>query len=826
MLEEIREVFSTADFMPHGHCYLWKPPLVALHVASDTLIGTAYVIISLTLWQLVRRIRLPFSPMILSFGVFIGACGLTHYMEILTLWIPEYWISGEVKAITAIASVATGAYLLGARPTIVKVTESARVSEERRVQLEVKNRELEALYARVKQLDEAKTRFFANASHELRTPLALVLGPVEKVLAGDLPPGAREDLGTARRNARVLLRHVNDLLDAARLEEGRLPLRPAPADVAAILREVVGQFAAVAHDRHVAVDVDAPAALAAEVDALQLERVLANLVGNAFKYVPDGGRVRASASARDGRVLFAVEDDGPGIAPDMREAVFERFRQDPGRPSRFGGAGLGLSIARDLVALHGGEIRVRDSALGGARLEVELPRAGPAARGREGPPGVAGREEGSGPGGAAAELAAELRARHQERAPAAAGAGAPVLVVEDHPDARRFVAEALSADFRVETASDGREGIEKAEALRPDAVVTDLMMPGVPGETLVRELRARPALAEIPILVLTARGDQQQRNALLREGASDYVTKPFDPDELRARVRNLVSVRRARALLAAELDARGGDLETLSAELARRKRELEVSLDAARVAREHAERASRVKGTFLALVSHELRTPLTSIQLGIATLRAGRDGPLKPAQAAAADRLARGAQRLLGLVESLLEYTRIESGRIVVRPEPVDLGALAAEVVEDVLPQAQRKLLALSLSRPPEMPRVETDPRLLRLVVVNLVANAVKYTEAGSVRVEVRHGPDGHALDVRDTGPGIPDAERARMFEPFEQLSPGTGAGGIGIGLPLVKGIVDALGGGIEVESKVGAGTRVTVRLPQRAAARATSDQA
>jgi signal transduction histidine kinase len=812
MLDALREYFSTADFMPHGHCFLWKPPLVALHVGSDALIGTAYVVISLTLWQLVRRIRLPFSPMILAFGVFIGACGLTHYMEILTLWEPQYWLSGDVKALTAVASVATGAYLLRARPTIVRVTESARVSEERRVELEVKNRELEALYAQVKQLDEAKTQFFANASHELRTPLALVLGPVEKLLASDLPPGAREELELARRNARVLLRHVNDLLDAARLEEGRLGLHRAPADLAAVLRAVVEQFAGVARDRRVAVSVGAPAALPAEVDASQIERVLANLLGNAFKYVPDGGRVRASASAVGGRILLAVEDDGPGIAPEMREAVFERFRQDPGRPSRFGGAGLGLSISRDLVALHGGELRVRDSDLGGAQLEVNLPLSSAPGAGAGAP--AAG---GAAPAVTAADLADELRGRGRQPEPAIAPrTGAPVLVVEDNPDARRYVAEALVAEFRVETASDGREGIEKAEALRPDAVVTDLMMPGVPGETLVRELRGRPALADIPIIVLTARADQRQRNALLREGASDYVTKPFDPDELRARVRNVVAVKRARAVLAAELDARSGDLEALAAEVARRKRELEGALEAARIAREQAERASRVKGTFLSLVSHELRTPLTSIQLGIATLRSGRDGTLTERQAAAADRLERATARLIGLVESLLEYTRIESGRLVVRVEPVDLGAVASDVVEDVLPQAQRKLVALSITRPQKMPPVETDPRLLRLVLVNLVVNAVKYTDAGQVHVEVSHARDGYAFEVRDTGHGIPDEECARMFEPFEQLTPGTSAGGIGLGLALVKRILDALGGTIQVESKLGAGTRFVVRLSPR----------
>ncbi len=143
MTEFLRKVFLSNEYMPHGHCFLWNPGLVWLHVASDGLIGTAYLVISLTLWHLVRKIRVPFSPMILAFGMFIGVCGLTHYMEVFTLWVPDYWLSGAVKAVTAAASVATGAYLFQASSAIIGVSREARVAEERREQVEVARRELE-----------------------------------------------------------------------------------------------------------------------------------------------------------------------------------------------------------------------------------------------------------------------------------------------------------------------------------------------------------------------------------------------------------------------------------------------------------------------------------------------------------------------------------------------------------------------------------------------------------------------------------------------------------------------------------------------------------
>ncbi|BDG02633.1 hypothetical protein AMOR_16290 [Anaeromyxobacter oryzae] len=819
MLAALRDYFSTSDFMPHGHCYLWKPPLVALHVTSDALIGTAYVVIAMTLWGLVRRIRLPFSPMILAFGIFIGACGLTHYMEIWTLWDAQYWISGAVKAVTAIASVATGAYLVRLRPAVVAVSRSAQLSEERRVELEVKNRELEALYARVKDLDDAKTRFFANASHELRTPLALVLGPVEKLLAGELGETARAELTVVRRNARRLLRHVNDLLDVARLEEGRLPVRRQPADLAALVRDVATQFEALARERRVALEVEAPATLTLAIDAEKIDRVLANLLANAFKFAPDGGRVRAGLAIEGRDAIVTVEDDGPGIAPELREAVFERFRQDPGRPSPTGGAGLGLAIAREFVELHGGRIHVEDAPAHGARLVVSLPLAPGGAPPDAAAPAGAAPASRTGP-----ELADELRAaRGANDPPAPSGPpDAPaVLVVEDHPDALRGVAAALAPEFRIVTASEGGEALQKAEALRPDAVVTDLMMPGVPGDALLAELRRRPALVHTPALVLTARADDEARVRLLEAGAQDYVVKPYRAEELRARVRNLVAAKRSRDVLARELDGRTGDLDVLVSELARRKRELEITADAARVAREQAERASEVKSRFLGLVSHELRTPLTSLKLGVAGLRAG---PLDERQAATVERLARATTRLLALVESLLEYTRVESGRLVVSREAVDLAAIAADVVEDVLPQAQQKLLALSIAPGPAAPPVESDPRLLRLVLTNLVMNGVKYTERGAVLVALGHGPGGHWVEVRDTGGGMTVDEQGRALRPFEQLGTPRAGGGVGLGLALVKGVVEALGGSLRIESAPGAGTTARVELPPPDRASRTSD--
>jgi signal transduction histidine kinase len=817
--ELLRDIFTGAWYMPHGHCYLWKPGLVWLHAISDALIGAAYLLISLVLYVLVRRIRLPFSTMVFAFGAFIGACGLTHVIEVWNVWNSAYWLAGWVKAGTAAASVLTGAYLVKARPAIVAVADAARLSEQRRVELEAKNRELEALSARLREADELKTQFFANVSHELRTPLSLILGPMERLLSAQgLPAESREELQVVERNARLLLRHVNALLDVAKLEAGAMRPVYSELDLAALVRLGASNFDSFARERRITFDVQVPDTLRAQIDAEKLERVLINLLSNAFKFTPVDGRVLCALEAREGSARLVVEDSGPGVPVSMREAIFERFRQVEAGPNRqFGGTGLGLAIARDFVRLHGGAVQAEEAPGGGARFVVELPL--------EAPEGATVQAEPMGaPEARAAEAAATAEGLRAEAAPAPeaamlAPANAPaVLVVEDTPELRNLVARTLGQEFRVEVAQDGEEGLRKAEALRPDVIVTDIMMPRMSGDALVREVRARAELDAIPILLLSARADDALRVRLLSSGAQDYLVKPFLAAELTARVRNLALLKRTRDTLQGELKATSGNVEVLARELALRKRQLEAALEAAQAAREEAQKSSDFKSTLLRLLSHELRTPLSVIHLNLHLLGREREA-LSERNRALIEKLIRGTARLQHLMETILEYTRLEAGRMVLTVSQVDVGTLAREVAEEYRPEAQRKLLALELRLPPQAVVVETDARLLQIALLNLVSNAVKYTEQGSVALSVEARPDAVRLAVQDTGRGIAPEDRERIFEPFQQLEDlkHKGSPGLGLGLGLVKQLVGALGASLSLDSEVGQGSTFIVTLPTRA---------
>ncbi len=278
-------LFAVNGFIPHGHCYLWKPGLVWLHLLSDLSIALAYVAISGTLAYLVYKTRqeIPFHWMFLAFGSFIVACGSTHFMAVWTLWHPTYWLSGSLKVVTAVASVTTAIMLPFLVPQALDLVESAKLSEERRSHLEVANNRLESLNEQLKEVDQLKTQFFANVSHELRTPIALILGPVEKLLhQTNLDQEHHLDLELVHRNARLLLKQVNDLLDVSKLEAGRMVPTYEQIDVAQLVRLTAANFDGLAQEKQIIFTLDVPETLQAQVDGAKVQRILLNLISNAF----------------------------------------------------------------------------------------------------------------------------------------------------------------------------------------------------------------------------------------------------------------------------------------------------------------------------------------------------------------------------------------------------------------------------------------------------------------------------------------------------------------------------------------------------------------
>ena len=433
------------------------------------------------------------------------------------------------------------------------------------------------------EIDRAKTTFFSNISHEFRTPLTLMLGPLEELLA---KPGAASDadrklIEITHRNGLRLLKLVNALLDFSRIEAGRFQISPQPTDIAAFTAELAALFRSAIETVGLQLEVDCgPAPLIAEIDRDMWEKVVMNLLSNAFKFTFSGAIRVTVREAQDGGVEMSVADSGIGIAPDEVPRLFERFHRVAGSPGRsVEGSGIGLAMVQELVKLHGGTVRV-DSAPGtGSCFTVALPRAIARLAVPEPAPAALSRNALAHADAARRWIPASNPLSDVEpdetqslldpaETPPALSAGhvaGRVLVVDDNADLRDYMRRILSqAGHEVTVAVDGQAALEAVRAKLPDLIVSDVMMPRLDGFGLLRELRGDPDLRETPVLLLSARAGEEARVGGIESGADDYLTKPFSARELLARVAGNLQLARLRRETERSLREESRTLEILN----------------------------------------------------------------------------------------------------------------------------------------------------------------------------------------------------------------------------------------------------------------------
>ncbi|MCG8456986.1 MAG: response regulator, partial [Holophagales bacterium] len=467
----------------------------------------------------------------------------------------------------------------------------------RRLELETEVRERTATIRRqaekLRELDELKSQFFANISHEFRTPLTLVLGPLRDALGGSfgsLDRALKQQLGVAEDNAKRVLGLVDQLLDVARLDAGGLRLRRQRLDLGDFLRLRIEALRPLAERLGVDIRLQAPAReTGVAADPSQLAKVVDNLLTNALAFSPAGGTVDVLLEL-EGRhhLSVLVRDRGPGIPEHAREKVFERFHRLEATESR-PGAGLGLALARQLTELHGGSLTVASPEEGsGACFALTLRRgAEPAdsAPAAVAEPGAASVEQAPDPSEGpreppllgqaevpAPEMAREMAQGTAEETAEEEARRSPgrarVLIADDHPEIRGYLRRHLGGVFDVLEAADGQQAFDLAREQPPELVISDIMMPGLDGNALFRELRRDPELETIPVILLTAKASADDRLQGLREGVDDYLVKPFDPRELRIRAENLIATRRKsqkppRGLQVSEIEANPAALSFL-----------------------------------------------------------------------------------------------------------------------------------------------------------------------------------------------------------------------------------------------------------------------
>jgi len=379
---------------------------------------------------------------------------------------------------------------------------------------------------RLRALDELKNSLYTNITHEFRTPLTLLLGPAERVLnrwKDHYPADLKNAMSTVRQNGYRLLNLVNQILDLRKLEEGRLSIHWVQGDIMLLLRYVADSFHSMAEQKKILFHFqNEPTSLWMDYDKDKLLKMVSNLLSNAFKFTPDGGAVTFSAQVSGDLLQILVQDNGPGIAPEHLHRIFERFYQAPQKEAG-AGTGIGLALTRELAELLGGSIKAASIPQQGSVFTLMLPIHRLAAE-RDTNQDADHLTTYSG-------VAAVTEMPGLDE-PAVSAEAPLALVVDDNPEIARYVGQCLSAKYRVEYASNGRIGIEKAIELIPDLIVSDLMMPEKDGFELTQTLKNDERSSHIPIILLTARVEVAARLEGLRRGADAYLSKPFNEEEL------------------------------------------------------------------------------------------------------------------------------------------------------------------------------------------------------------------------------------------------------------------------------------------------------
>lgn len=640
-------------------------------------------------------------------------------------------------------------------------------------------------------LDRAKTAFFSNISHELRTPLTLVIEPLRQVLdCASLDPADRQLLAIARLAGSRLRKLVNSLLEFARIEGGRIDACYVPTELGGFTADLASMFRSVFEQAQIRFLVECePLPQPAYVDRDMWEKIVFNLLSNALKFTL-AGQVSIRVRALPDVVELEVADTGCGVSAEDLPRIFDRFAAIEASGARtVERTGIGLSLVKERVRLHGGTIEAKSERAVGTTITVRIPQGSshlPQDRvAAEGPSRSAEDtaqpylEEAFGwldkdPDPASSDIAADPS---QER----------ILVVDDNAEMRWYLQRLLQGRWQIDTAPNGVAALQQIGRQMPDLIVADIMMPQMDGLELVRRLRIEPSTAQIPVLFLSARAGEEASVEGLRAGADDYLVKPFSRHELLARIESRLATARQQA--------------------------------AERRARSQAEEAIRAREEFFAALAHELRNPAACLFTWIDRLR---DTDTED-ESGALDILEGAAHTVRRLAEDLLDVARGTSGHMRVnRDRYMTLAPLAEGVIEAFRPAAAHKKITLVGKLENDSGPTEVDADRLQQIVANLLSNAIRYTPTGG-RIEVHCGrrKDSVELLVRDTGKGISAEALPHVFERYWRGQPARDDdSGLGLGLSICRMLVELHEGKIEVMSDgEGQGTTFVVRLPLAAGA-------
>ena len=686
-----------------------------------------------------------------------------------------------------------------------------------RLELDENRKRLEESNQKLINLDQVKTRFFANISHEIRTPLTLLLAPLENLrilplFASD--DDARTSVDTMYVNAMRLLKLINDLLDLVKLESGRLPVHREPLDVEPFVAGLLQSVERMALDKKIRLAAKVEPGLGhLPLDRDKLEKILLNLIFNSIKFTPLGGTVEVSAARRDDHLRLAVKDTGIGIAEKDLPHIFDRFYQvDDSSRRKTGGTGIGLALVKELAEVLGGAVEAVSHPSTGTVITVILPvgESVEAEIGTGEPPAPETPSMTSN-----VQWLTDLHHRAElfpaitppkDQLVASEVPGTQhkplILIADDEPEMRRFLKAQLSRHYEVLEAVDGNQALAKARQYEPEMILLDMMMPEKDGLEVCREVRGDPRLQGIPIVLLTAWADEATKLRSLAAGADDFLTKPFSMTEIRTRIQNLLKNRE------------------MSRSLAQQNRALQEALVKIKATEAELVQSEKLNalGQMSAGLIHEINNPLNYTLSAIHMLKTLKDRLPEGEKDSYQERLGDvedGVRRVLQLITDLKSFSHRNSQSL----SRVDLAASVQMAVRFQSHQVSKLNCDLSVELPPDFEAQANHNQLVQ-VLVNLISNALEAMRSKAFgpgvqpRLEIRGGAQGDRvwLSVADNGVGIPEEIRARVFDPF--FTTKDVGEGMGLGLSICYRLVEEMGGKLSFESEAGVSTRFKVELP------------
>lgn len=399
---------------------------------------------------------------------------------------------------------------------------------------------------KLQEVDEMKSRFFANISHEFRTPLTLIFGPAKDIIEETSESKTKQNAGLIKRNASRLYGLVNQLLDLSKLEAGKMKLEVSEQNIMPLLKGLVLSFTSLAERKKITLKFNTiEENLNVYIDKDKVEKIITNLLSNAFKFTPEGGNIEFTVEKMIKEAEIKISDNGIGIPRERIDKIFDRFYQVDGSHTREGeGTGIGLALTKELVELHKGKIKVESKEGEGTTLTVLLPLGKEHLK-----PEELVEKEISEETGVTLEdtelIPVNDNRKERTDIDLLIDTDKPLLlIVEDNSDVRHYIISHLEDDYRIQEAIDGEDGLTQALNHIPDLIISDVMMPKMDGFELCDKLKTDEKTSHIPIIMLTAKATSEDKIEGYVTGADDYIMKPFEAAELKVRIKNLIEIRR------------------------------------------------------------------------------------------------------------------------------------------------------------------------------------------------------------------------------------------------------------------------------------------